>query len=60
MQNSTVFSFLAFLALLAALALVGRMDYRDAKESERHTCQMIEAGHWPADVGPWCGRQDQQ
>lgn len=49
-------------ALLTALLLVlflvaSNMDYHDEVQSEQHTCAMIEAGHWPAAMAPYCDKE---
>lgn len=36
------------LALLALVATLGEMDYQDAKLAERHYCEQVARGAWPA------------
>lgn len=45
----------AFLALLVALLVSGTMDYHDAKQEHQHACEMVERGHWPAQMATDCG-----
>lgn len=43
--------------LLAAYLVASNMDYNDQKAAEQHTCAMVEAGHWPAAVAPYCKKE---
>lgn len=45
---------LSILAAALVLGVVGQMDYDDAQSYARYECEMIQAGHWPADVNPRC------
>ena len=38
----------AIIILLLALGLVGQSDYEDELAAERHYCNMVEEGTWPA------------
>ena len=38
----------AALFVIVAFGIVGQMDYEDAIEQERHYCDMVRQGHWPA------------
>ena len=42
------------LLTLAGAGLIGNADYRDAQAQHDYQCEMIQAGHWPADVNPRC------
>ena len=51
----------AALFVIVAFCIVGQMDYEDAIEQERHYCDMVREGHWPAykpEID--CKRVDQQ
>lgn len=51
----------AALFVIVAFGIVGQMDYEDAIEQERHYCDMVREGRWPAynqDID--CKRIDQQ
>lgn len=43
--------------VILAIGLVGRMDYEDEKAQASYQCEMIKAGHWPAEVNPNCKDQ---
>ena len=36
------------LVLLGFIAITSSMDYEDELEAERHYCQMVKDGNWPA------------
>lgn len=36
------------LVVLGLFGLVGSMDYQDELAEERHYCQMVKEGNWPA------------
>ncbi len=38
----------AALFVIVAFGIVGQMDYEDAVEQERHYCDMVREGRWPA------------
>lgn len=45
------------IAAVAAIGWVGNMDYQDEVAYQQHECDMIEAGHWPEEVNPHCGKE---
>jgi hypothetical protein len=47
-MKKTVIKVLAGVAVLALFGLVGSMDYEDAVNAERHYCNMVAEGLWPA------------
>jgi hypothetical protein len=40
----------AGLLILAAFGLVGQMDYEDEVAQHAHCLDMVDQGHWPAEV----------
>lgn len=47
-MSDTMKFILGLAAILAIFGWVGEQDYQDAVAEERHYCEMVKAGYWPA------------
>jgi len=48
-MHNPIPAFVFFVAFILVLGVVGKADFEDETAQELRTCEMVEAGAWPAE-----------